>query len=288
MAELLKIADFIASECLLPIFFFSIGLDLVREFRDGDLRDLRRAALPALAAVGGVVVPALIYLAVAYGFGGDPSGWAIPTATDIAFSLAVLSLFGKHLNPGCKLFLTVLAVVDDVIGILIIAIVFSSDAPPLTVIAVAIGILVGIIFPPNLKWSSIITFVSDKIVVPIFAVISIIVSIFDIFTGFSNQAIALVTPIAIILALVIGKPVGIILFAWIGAHLTPLKLFHGLRVRDLIGTAALGGIGFTVSFLIASLSFADSLEVAIARLGVMVASVLAALLGIAILKLKTR
>jgi NhaA family Na+:H+ antiporter len=93
----------------------------------------------------------------------------------------------------------------------------------------------------------------------------------------------LIVIVAVTLALVVGKPLGILLFAWIGAHLTPLKLFHGLRVRDLVGAAALGGIGFTVSFLVASLSFDDQTIIAIARVGVLVGSILSAIIGYAIL-----
>jgi len=106
-----------AGDGLLAIFFFVAGLELKREFVAGDLRDPRRAAVPVAAAVGGVIVPAVIFTAINLGSGGDTHGWAIPTATDIAFALAVLAIISTHLPPAMRTFLLTLAVVDDLIGI---------------------------------------------------------------------------------------------------------------------------------------------------------------------------
>ena len=117
-----------AADGLLAIFFFVAGLELKREFVDGDLRDPRRAALPVAAAVGGMVVPALLYLAITAPTGDDAlAGWAIPTATDIAFALAVLAVIGTHLPAGLRTFLLTLAVVDDLFAIMIIAVFFTSS-----------------------------------------------------------------------------------------------------------------------------------------------------------------
>ena len=113
-----------AADGLLAVFFFVAGLELKREFVAGDLRDPRRAAMPVLAAVGGVAVPAVLYTLV--NLGGDAAGgWAIPTATDMAFALAVLAVIGRHLPPALRTFLLTLAVVDDLIAIVIIALVYS-------------------------------------------------------------------------------------------------------------------------------------------------------------------
>ncbi|BCJ50871.1 Na(+)/H(+) antiporter NhaA [Actinoplanes sp. NBRC 14428] len=114
-----------AADGLLAIFFFVAGLELKREFVAGDLRDPRRAAVPVLAAVGGVVVPALIYAAV--NAGGALKGWAVPTATDIAFALAVLAVIGRFLPAALRTFLLTLAVVDDLLAIVIIAIFYTAD-----------------------------------------------------------------------------------------------------------------------------------------------------------------
>ncbi len=116
-----------AADGLLAIFFFVVGLELKREFVAGDLRDPKRAALPILAAAGGVAVPALIYVLVTFRTDGALEGWAIPTATDIAFALAVLAIISTHLPSGMRTFLLTLAVVDDLIAVTIIAIFYTSD-----------------------------------------------------------------------------------------------------------------------------------------------------------------
>lgn len=115
-----------ASDGLLAIFFFVAGLELKRELVCGDLRDPRRAVLPAAAAVGGMVAPALVYVAVALLGGGPLRGWATPMATDIAFAVAVLAVISTHLPPALRTFLLTLAVVDDLLGIIVIAVVFTS------------------------------------------------------------------------------------------------------------------------------------------------------------------
>jgi NhaA family Na+:H+ antiporter len=116
-----------AADGLLAIFFFVAGLELKREFVAGDLRDPARAAVPVAAAVGGVLVPALLYAALNLGRSRDIAGWAIPTATDIAFALAVLAIIGSHLPSALRTFLLTLAVVDDLLAITIIAIFYTHD-----------------------------------------------------------------------------------------------------------------------------------------------------------------
>ncbi|WP_199512462.1 Na+/H+ antiporter NhaA [Nucisporomicrobium flavum] len=125
-----------AADGLLAIFFFVAGLELKREFVAGDLRDPRRAAVPVAAAVGGVIVPALIYTAV--NWGGAVRGWAIPTATDIAFALAVLAVVGRFLPAALRTFLLTLAVVDDLLAIIIIAVFYTSGLAVLPLLAALI------------------------------------------------------------------------------------------------------------------------------------------------------
>jgi NhaA family Na+:H+ antiporter len=132
-----------AADGLLAVFFFVAGLELKREFVAGDLRAPARAALPVAAAVGGVIVPAVLFLVVTSGSGGNASeGWAIPTATDIAFALAVLAIIGTHLPSGLRTFLLTLAVVDDLIAITIIAIFYtrSLSVLPLLLALVPLGL----------------------------------------------------------------------------------------------------------------------------------------------------
>jgi NhaA family Na+:H+ antiporter len=135
-----------AADGLLAIFFFVAGLELKREFVAGDLREVRRAAVPVAAAVGGVIVPALIY--VAFNPGGDAlRGWAIPTATDIAFALAVLAVVGRSLPAALRTFLLTLAVVDDLLAIVIIAIFYTSDLslPALLLTLVPLGLFAALV-----------------------------------------------------------------------------------------------------------------------------------------------
>ena len=131
-----------AADGLLAIFFFVAGLELKREFVAGDLRDPRRAAIPIAAAVGGVLVPAVLYVLVNLGDGGDTTGWAIPTATDIAFALAVLAVVGSALPTALRTFLLTLAVVDDLLAITIIAVFYTSelDVVPLALALVPLGL----------------------------------------------------------------------------------------------------------------------------------------------------
>lgn len=131
-----------AADGLLAVFFFVVGLELKREFVAGDLRDPRRAALPIMAAVGGMLTPALVYVAFNTSTGnGALRGWAIPTATDIAFALAVLAVIGNHLPTALRTFLLTLAVVDDLFAITIIAVFYTShlDPRPLLLALVPLG-----------------------------------------------------------------------------------------------------------------------------------------------------
>ncbi|MCI7552087.1 MAG: Na+/H+ antiporter NhaA [Actinomycetaceae bacterium] len=123
-----------AADGLLAVFFFLVGLELKKEFVAGDLRDPQRALVPVVAAFGGVAVPAIIFAAINAGSSETLGGWAIPTATDIAFAVAVLALIGSHLPSPLRLFLLTLAVVDDLIAICIIAI-FYTDEIHLTALA---------------------------------------------------------------------------------------------------------------------------------------------------------
>ncbi len=137
-----------AADGLLAIFFFVAGLELKREFVAGDLRSPGRAALPVAAAIGGMAIPALAFVLVNLNTGeGALQGWAIPTATDIAFALAVLAVISTHLPTGLRTFLLALAVVDDLLAILIIAIFFTSDLKimPLLLALLAVAAFTGLV-----------------------------------------------------------------------------------------------------------------------------------------------
>ena len=144
-----------ASDGILAIFFFVVGLELKREFVTGQLRDPRKAALPVAAAVGGMAFPALVYIAVVAANGTDAlHGWAVPVATDIAFALGLLAVFGKGLPSAFRVFLLTLAVMDDLLGIVVIA-VFYTSALQLGWLAAALAVIALYALCVNKGWNAI-------------------------------------------------------------------------------------------------------------------------------------
>jgi len=338
-----------AADGLLAVFFFVVGLELKRELLAGELRDVRHALVPVAAAVGGVLAPVAVYLAVlGLAGGGSPerAGWAIPAATDIAFALAVLAVVARGLPSALRVFLMTLAVVDDLIAISIIAFGFTDglSLPALVgavltwglfalavrrfprwwvlvplgfavwawvhasgVHATIAGVLLGITFPvftPGERpargasheevveagehgpaatvehaWSP----WSAALAVPVFAFFAAGVPI----DGFSALVDAVSSPVAtaIIVALVIGKPLGILGGAFLVTRFSRLRLADGLTWAHLLGLGLLGGIGFTVSLLIGELAFGvgTAMESQM-KVGVLLGSVIAAALAAVVLR----
>ena len=334
-----------AADGLLAIFFFLVGLELKREFVAGDLRSPRTAIVPVAAAAGGVLVPALIYTAIVRGDADLAHGWAIPTATDIAFAVAVLALIGSRLPSALRIFLLTLAVVDDLIAIGIIAIFYTDEISfvplGLALVTIAIygviaqryrllfgrnrfaawlillpigalawalmhasgihatiaGVLLGFTIPvlhrkrdaenveaPGLAEEFEHRFrpLSAGFAVPVFAFFAAGVSL----GGWQGISAAAANPVtlAIIAALVLGKPIGIVATTWVTTRLLGTRLDPSYRWIDLAGVGLLAGIGFTVSLLVAELSFAaGSPEHDYAKVAVLAASVIAALAASAVL-----
>ena len=344
-----------AQDGLLTVFFLMVGLDLKQELTTGSLANPKAAAVPMLCAVGGMMVPPVLFLAVTalfarfappgpgletiasgevYSYSAIAQGWAVPTATDIAFSLAVLALFAKALPGSIRAFLMTLATVDDLLAIVLIALFFSSLNAWYWFIGIAVcaaawaflvrlkripwivagivgilawvmmfeagvhptlaGVLVGLLTPSReiygektpraARYHDKLQPLSALVALPIFA-------LFATGVHFESLTLALVVSpvvVGIIVALVVGKPVGIMLVAWLSTHVGGLKMPKGLRVRDLFPAACACGIGFTVSFLIASLAYKNPELSAEARFGVLLASLVAASLSGVLLRRQSK
>jgi NhaA family Na+:H+ antiporter len=315
-----------AADGLLAIFFFVVGVELKREFVAGDLRDPRRAALPIAAAVGGMVVPAAIFIGINLVAGRPENldGWAVPIATDIAFALAVLAVLSTHLPTALRTFLLTLAVVDDLLAITVIALFYTdhlSVGPlalalvpialfglavqrgihqwwvliPLAAVAWALvhasgvhatvaGVVLGFTVPVLGRHASAedvehaLRPVSAGFAVPVFAFFAAGVTV----GGWSGLGSSLLHPVTdgIIVGLVIGKPLGVFLTAFLLAKFTHAALDDDLAWRDVLGVSLLAGIGFTVSLLIGELAFGYGTPAGDdVKIGVLVGSVVAGVLA---------
>lgn len=329
-------ASVIAADFLLALFFFIVGLELKQEFVIGSLRDVKQALVPILAAVFGMVGPIAVYSIVQL-LSDSPnwSGWAVPVATDIAFALGVLGLFGKGLPIALRTFLMTLAVVDDLLGITIIAVFFSSNLNfvfltlsiltigvfgfmvqrrithwyilwPLgllawlfmfisgihaTIAAVGLGVTVPAIqrkdepLPMTEHITERLNFYSAGIVLPIFAFFAAGVNVVD-----SGGVMAMLTDPAamgIYLGLPVGKTVGITLGVMLLVYVFKLKLGKGLSIPDVMAVSMVSGIGFTVSLLIATLSFApDDVAGPHARVAVLLGTFISLVLGALLLRMR--
>ncbi|MGN5734275.1 Na+/H+ antiporter NhaA [Arthrobacter psychrochitiniphilus] len=330
-----------AADGLLAIFFFVAGLELKREFVAGDLRSPAKAVVPIAAAFGGVIVPALIFVAVNISAGPEIlKGWAIPTATDIAFALAVLAVISTHLPSALRTFLLTLAVVDDLIAIAIIAVFYPGEmhfqylalaVVPLLVFtwlvqkrirswylliplaaatwglvhasgvhATVAGVLLGFAVPvirskkmggpdagPGMAehFEHVMRPISSGFAVPLFAFFSAGVVVGGL-SGLKNSLSDTVA-IGIVLALVVGKFIGVFGSTWLVTKTTKAELDDGLAWVDVAGLALLAGVGFTVSLLISELSFGDDApHYDHAKVAILAGSVIAALLASVVLRLR--
>jgi Na+:H+ antiporter, NhaA family len=321
-----------AADGLVAIFFFVVGLELKREFVAGDLRDPARAALPIAAAVGGMIVPGAIFIAInlAAGHPENLDGWAVPIATDIAFALAVLAVLSTHLPTALRTFLLTLAVVDDLLAVTVIAVFFTDQLAlgplalaliPLGLFTLAVqrgvhrwwllvplavatwalvhasgvhatvaGVLLGFTVPvlgrlghPSAElFEHTLRPVSAGFAVPVFAFFAAGVTV----GGWSGLGDSLMHPITVgvIAGLVVGKPLGVWLTAFLLAKFTGAGLDEELAWRDVLGVALLAGIGFTVSLLIGELAFGHgTVAVADVKIAVLCGSVIAGLLAAMVL-----
>lgn len=353
------------NDALMTFFFFLVSLEMKREFALGELRDLRTAALPFSAALGGMIVPALIYVTILAGDVGT-QGWGTVMATDTAFVIGGLALFGSRVPESLRLFLIALAIFDDIGAILVVAISYGNAlnfvAVSFALIAMCLiaiaarlgvrsipiyflfggvvwlcldfsgihatiaGVILGLMTPtriwvggPRLRailgnilnprdheWSG---DTSDRrelveagraiseslsplerlemmlhpwvgfVIMPLFALANAGVA----FSASDFQTVS----IAIFFALVFGKPIGVLLFSWLAVRLGLATLGAGLNWPTLIAGAFLTGIGFTMSFFIANLAY-PSTVLAAAKLGILLASLTSAIMGLVAIHWVTR
>jgi Na+:H+ antiporter, NhaA family len=352
------------NDLLMAFFFFVAGLEIKRELVHGDLSDPRAAALPILAALGGMVVPALLYTSLNAG-GPGSNGWGVPMATDIAFAVGVLTLAGDRAPASLKVFLLTLAIVDDIGAIVVIAIFYTSSLQgawlgaaalcvlavvalqrlrvqstiPYTVLAIALwvsvfesgvhatiaGVVLGLLTPaspasppeavtgtiaervdhlrslpadgradeleqeelahvavlarqgvsPLRVWQERLHPWTAFVVLPLFALANAGVPI----GGGVGEALRSPVSLGVILGLVVGKPIGVMLAAFIATKTGLAKLPRGVGYLELSGVGLLAGVGFTVAIFIAGLAFTDEALVEQAKLGILLASATAGVVG---------
>ncbi|MET8756480.1 Na+/H+ antiporter NhaA [Lentzea sp. NPDC004782] len=321
-----------ATDGLLAIFFFVAGLELKRELVVGELSEFKAAILPVVAAIGGMIMPALIALAIGWGQPGIEKAWAIPVATDIAFALGVLAITASGLPSSLRVFLLSLAVVDDLGAIVVIAILFTTKfnllaagavvlllalywflqhkriTTPLLYVPIAVGTwwfmhasgihatIAGVALAlltrvkrdpyeqeaPAVRLEHRLQPWSAGVAVPVFALFAAGIPVgADAFGKLFADKIA----IGVITGLVVGKVIGIVgasgLAVWFKAAVWP----SGAGPRDIVAVATLGGVGFTVSLLIAELSL-DEAETA--KAAVLIASMISSLLAAVLLIRRSR
>jgi Na+:H+ antiporter, NhaA family len=308
---------------LMPIFFLLVGIEIKREMTGGELSHFRQAILPVVAATGGILVPALIYLVFA---GKNPEtshGWAIPTATDIAFSLGLLSLLGKRVPFSLKIFLTALAIIDDLGAILIIAF-FYTGSLNLLMLLLALFVTAGLLlmnrwkirmmFPyillGTLLWLCILKSGIHPTIAGVMLAFTIPSSIAEKFEekltrtvyyfilplfALANTAIPLsfdlaanlLSPMAlgVMLGLLLGKPIGIIMATFLLVKSKASNMLPGVNWKQMTGIGLIAGIGFTMSIFIASLSFTSGFLSDTSKLAIIGGSLIAGIAGLIFLSL---
>ncbi len=313
---------------LMTIFFLLIGLELEREIYHGELSDINNASLPIFGALGGMLVPVGLFLLL--NFGTDTqAGAAIPMGTDIAFAIGILSLLGNRVPASLKIFLTALAVMDDLGAIIVIAIFYTTSIAFLNLF-IAFGIFGFLLILNRLKVHNLILYLIGGVamwyfmahsgvhatitgvllafaipfgnggekspsfilqhflhkpvaffILPLFAIANTCIAVGDNWQSSLGQTNSL----GIMAGLVIGKPLGIFLFSFIGVGLGLCALPTDLKWKNIIGVGFLGGIGFTMSIFITLLAFDNADIVNNSKIAILIASLIAGTIGFLWLRL---
>jgi len=322
---------------LMAVFFFMIGMEVKREIVIGELSNPRQIVLPLIGGIGGIALPALIYFVVTQGDDVAMQGWAIPTATDIAFALGILALVGSRVPAALKLLLMSIAIIDDIGAIVIIALFYTNElsATSLAVAAAAIGVLgllkirgvtevmpyivVGIVLWVAVLKSGVHATLAGVIlgffiplqatdpdgeqhypldrlvhelhpivafgILPLFAFANAGIN----FEGMSIDSLFTGIPLAIMLGLFLGKQLGVFAFIWLAIRIGLSELPKDTSWGQIYGVAILCGVGFTMSLFIGSLAFEES-GLGYSRpdrLGIIVGSLIAGLVGFIVLRIAT-
>ncbi|MFC4480255.1 Na+/H+ antiporter NhaA [Flavobacterium chungangensis] len=321
-----SVTDWI-NDGLMTIFFLLIGLELEREIYHGELSNIKNASLPIMAAFGGMLVPAAIFLVLNYGT-TTQNGAGIPMATDIAFAIGILSLLGNKVPASLKVFLTALAVIDDLGAIIVIAIFYTTSISFLN-LGIALGIWCLLFVLNRMKIHNLIPYLIGGVIMWYFmlnsgvhATITGVILAFVIPFGdggektssyrlqhFLHQPVAFfILPLfaiantalpitenwheglnhantyGIILGLVVGKPLGILLFSSVGVTAGLCTLPKNLKWAHILGAGMLGGIGFTMSIFITVLAFKNPEIIVFSKIAILIASVLSGILGFVYLR----
>lgn len=303
---------------LMAIFFFQVGMEIKREMVSGELSSIKQSILPVAGALGGMLVPAFIF--ILFNSGTEfANGWGVPMATDIAFSLGIASLLTGRVPLALKIFLTALAIIDDLGAIVAIAIFYTSTIKFVYLFS-GLGIFVLLLLLTRFRvkfgfWNFLLgaalwfCFFNSGVhatiagvlfaftipikqldgiehalhnyvnflIIPIFALANTAIIIPHGFTAHITNSLS----IGIVMGLLIGKPLGIVLFCWLLVKLKIGQLAAGITWNHMIGLGLLAGIGFTMSIFISMLAFKDSFTQDISKMAVMAASVLAIICGYA-------
>ena len=312
---------------LMAIFFLLVGLELKRELYVGELSKVKNALLPVIAAIGGMLIPATLYLLINYGL-KTKTGAGIPMATDIAFAIGVLSLLGKRVPISLKIFLTALAVIDDLGAIIVIAVVYSTSLAWLNLV-ISLSIFLFLLFLNLFKVRNLFYYITGGIamwyfmlhsgvhptisgvllafviplgkgntlassyklqhylskpvafvILPLFALVNTAI----IFGSNLHKVILEPYSLGISIGLIIGKPLGIILFSFAAVSLGICALPSDLKWKHIFGAGILAGIGFTMSIFITLLAFDNSTIVNNSKLIILLSSFIAGIIGFIYLK----
>jgi len=316
--------EFLLNDCLMSLFFFLVSIEIKREWVSGELSSPAKAALPLAAALGGMLMPALLYFLLNLN-SGYARGWGIPTATDIAFSLAVLSLAMKNVPGSFRIFLTSLAVADDLGAVALIAIFYHGQMEFIYLVPLAAMALLTFFLQKKISFPGIYYLLLTGVFWYLFYKSGIHPTLSGVLSGFllparheslmehwlekpvhflivpafamANTAVAfsadvlLVHPgitLGILAGLCIGKPLGIFLASLAGKRLGLLEWPESLQAKDIGMLGMLAGIGFTMSVFVSHLAFSGKSEADAARIAIVLASVLSALGGYLLLSRRSR